>query len=154
MQAGISSRLKLTFLIHAVVALIVGFGLLLIPAQVGTWLGVPLFAEYIVRLVGAAILSFAVSSILAFSCKHFEQIRLIIQVEIFWTLVATLVALYGASTLEAVPPVPVEQEAATRLFLYGSALLMALFFLAFGYSYLKEGRTEVSETQERRYTGA
>lgn len=151
MRDNISSSLKLTFAVHAAVGIILGLGFLFIPAQLGNWFRVPIEADVAYRLVGAAILTFGISSVLGYLQEEFEQIRLILQVEIFWTLVATGVLLWSAFRLEFVPPVAAEQETTARLLLYGSALLMALFFFAFGYFFMTEERPEMTRTRDRDY---
>jgi hypothetical protein len=83
--------------------------------------------------------------------KNFEQVRLILEVEIFWTLIATFVLLWAGFKMEVVPPVIAEQENMTLVLLFGSGLLMALFFFAFGYLFMTEERPETMETRERGY---
>ena len=151
MQETISGRLKLMFLIHAVIGIVVGLGFLLIPAQLGDWFNVPIEADFTYRLVGDAILSFGVSSALGYMQKNFEQVRLILEVEIFWTLMAALVLLWAGFKMEVIPPVIAEQENMTQVLLFGSGLLMALFFFVFGYFFMTEERPETTETRERGY---
>lgn len=151
MQRTLSGQLKVLFLIHAIVGIVIGLALLLIPAQLGAWLNVTIEADFTYRLIGAAILSFGLSSMLAYRRTSFEQVQLILETEIAWTLFAVLALLWAATQLEVVPAVAVEQEWMMRFLLYSSSALMGVFFVAFGYFFLTEEATETVQTQERDY---
>jgi hypothetical protein len=95
MEKQISSSLKVTFQVHVVVGALFGLALLFIPE---CWLG--LFGWQIVdaepyRLVGAAILAFAASSWWAYREAVVDKVRIVVNMEIVWTVLASLVILYG-----------------------------------------------------------
>jgi hypothetical protein len=89
----ISQGLKTTFLVHFVVGLVFGLIDLLIPELWGDLTNWPVQDPTMYRLVGAAILAFAASSILAYRETDWEKVILIVRTEIVWTALATLVFL-------------------------------------------------------------
>lgn len=151
MQSKISGRLKFIFMFHAILGIVLGLGLLLIPSQIGTWLNAAIDADFSYRLIGAAILGFGLSSLLAYRRTSFEQVQLLVETEIAWTFMAALVLLWAGIKLEITPTVLAEQEFMTRFLLYGASLIMGIFFVAFTYCFLTEAETEPIETQERSY---
>jgi hypothetical protein len=119
----ISQGLKMTFLVHFVIGLIFGLIDLLIPEQWGNLTNWPVQDPTMYRLVGAAILAFAASSILAYRETDWERVIIIVRTEIIWTGLATLVFLVGL----------VFWDAPAIAWLY--ALLMAGFCAAFSVFY-------------------
>ena len=89
----ITQGLKITFLIHFVVGLVFGLIDLLIPELWGDLTNWPVQDPTMYRLVGAAILAFAASSILAYRETDWDKVILIVRTEIVWTALATLVFL-------------------------------------------------------------
>jgi len=94
MEKQISSGLKVTFLVHVIVGAIFGLVMLLVP---GLWnlLGVTVQEPAMYRLTGAAILGFTTSSWLAYKETAWEKVKIVVQMEIVWTILATLVLLWG-----------------------------------------------------------
>jgi len=92
---AISRGLKTTFLVHFIVGLIFGLLQLLIPDQAGSMLGIPVPDAWALRLVGAAILAFATSSWFAYRADVWEKVKIVVQMEIVWTVLAALVLLAG-----------------------------------------------------------
>ncbi|MBN1814102.1 MAG: hypothetical protein JXA14_19850 [Anaerolineae bacterium] len=119
----ISQGLKTTFLVHFVVGLIFGLIDLLIPELWGDLTNWPVQNPTMYRLVGAAILAFSASSILAYRETDWEKVILIVRTEIVWTALATLVFLV-ALIFGGAPAIA---------WLY--ALLMAGFCAAFSFFY-------------------
>ncbi len=95
MDKQLSPGLKTTFLIHANVATLFGLAYLLIPKKFGSFVNWPVMEPEAYRIIGAAILAFAASSWLAYSASAWEQVKIVVQMEITWTILATLVLLYG-----------------------------------------------------------
>lgn len=91
-----SQGLKITFLIHAVVALVFGIAMYLIP---GTWAAlvnwVP-FDSTMTRAYGAALLGLAIKSWLGYRATRWEEVRILIQMEIAFTTLSALGGLYQA----------------------------------------------------------
>ncbi len=127
MEKQISAGLKTTFLVHAIVGTIVGLAYLLIPTNVGDLLSWPVAEEGPYRLIGAAILGFAVSSWLAYRETDREAVRIVVQMEIVWTVLATLVMLWGLLLATVAFP------AVAWVF----AVVFALFAIAFAYFYYR-----------------
>jgi len=94
MEKQMATGLKTTFLVHFIVALIFGLTLLLLP-QAWTLVGFPVREVPPYRLVGAAMLGFAASSWLSYKATVWEKVKIVVQMEIVWTVLAALVFLWG-----------------------------------------------------------
>ena len=95
MEKQISRGLHTTFLVHAVLATIFGLVYLLMPDVWGNLAGVPMHDPGWYRGIGAAILGFATSSWLAYKETTWEKVKIVVQMEIVWTILGTLVTLWG-----------------------------------------------------------
>jgi hypothetical protein len=91
----ISSGLRTLFLVHLIFGLLFGLTYLLIPGTYMSLVGVKLADEFPYRLVGAAILAFSASSWLCYKAAEWERVKIVVQAEIAWTVLAALVGLYG-----------------------------------------------------------
>jgi hypothetical protein len=102
-QKKITSGLKMTFLLHAIISGLVGFQHLVAP-RIWTDLAGMQIAETVTwRLIGAALLSFALSSWLAYRASTWERVRIVVAMEIVWSLLGALVILWGI-LFEGLPP--------------------------------------------------
>ena len=119
----ISQGLKITLLVHFVTGLFFGLINLLIPELWGDLTNWPVQDPNTYRLLGAAILAFAASSILAYRETDWERVIIIVRTEIVWTGLATLVFLVAV----------IFGGAPAIAWLY--ALLMAGFCAAFSVFY-------------------
>jgi hypothetical protein len=122
MEKKVSSGLKTTFLVHIIVGLIFGFGMLLFP-QAWAALGVSVKEPNMYRLAGAAILGFTSSSWWAYKETTWDKVKIVVQMEIVWTILATLVILWGL-LFAGLPAVE-----------WVNAIIMAGFAVAFTYFY-------------------
>jgi len=95
MEKQISPGLKTLFLVHAILAAIFGLAYLLMPDVWGSLTGVPMQEPGWYRAIGAAILGFATSSWLAYRETAWDKVKIVVQMEIVWTILGTLVALWG-----------------------------------------------------------
>jgi hypothetical protein len=95
MDEQIPYGLKITFLVHFVVAVVFGAGFLLIPEMLTGMLGARALEPSTFRLVGAAMLAFAASSWLAYRQPVWEKVKIVVQIEIVWTVLGVLATLYG-----------------------------------------------------------
>lgn len=125
MDKPISSGLKSTFLIHCLVALVFGLVFLFYPQVWGSLAGVKVLSHDLYRMLGAAILAFGLSSWLASRAKTFESVRIVVLMEILWTALAALIALYYLIRW-SYPPL-----------YWLDAILMAAFAALFAFFYFK-----------------
>ena len=126
MNTKFSQGLKTTFLLHFIVALLFGLGFLLIPSTVGSWYGMNILEPVTYRLLGAAMLGFAASSWMAYSANNWEAVRIVVIMEIVWTILGTLVVLYGIFF------------ASYPALYWINAILLAAFAAAFAWFYFRK----------------
>jgi hypothetical protein len=122
----ISSGLRTLFLVHFIVALIFGLADLLIPATFMGWFGMTVPDVNPYRLVGAAVLAFGASSWLGYKAAGWDDVRIIVQTEIVWTVLASVVLLYGVLF------------AGLAAAFWINAIIMIVFAIAFIYFYSKK----------------
>lgn len=132
MQKQVLPGLRTTFWVHLVVGAIFGLGYLLIPTVVAGIVGMQVADEVPFRLVGAAILGFAASSWWAAHETEWERVKIVVEMEIVWTVLATLVYLFAI--------VATGYPAGAWL----GVIIMALFAVAFGYFYTQQSAARVS----------
>ena len=122
----ISSGLKTLFLVHFVLGLVFGLLYLLIPGVFMGWFGVPVTDDVVYRTAGAAVLAFTASSWYCYKAAEWDKVKIVVQAEIVWTVLATLVLLYGLLFAG--------QPAAEWI----NTIIMAGFAVAFIYYYSKK----------------
>lgn len=140
MEKQIVPGLRTTFLVHSIVGLIFGLVYLLIPDMLAGWFGVSLpeaMQPMLFRMLGAAILAFTASSWWAYHETAWERVKIIVEMELVWTILGTLVLLWGL-LLGAFPAA-----------FWISALILAAFAAAFGYFLFAEGRLPISQARGR-----
>ena len=81
-----SKALKYTFLIHAVVALLVGAPLLVAPGRFLGWVGWAPVEPIINRILGAALLALAWSSLRGWRATDPAQVRILLEMEAAFTV--------------------------------------------------------------------
>jgi hypothetical protein len=84
-----SKLLKWTFLVHAIVAAVLGAALLGAPGRVLTWLGFgPLdaFANFFSRLLGAAMLALAWTSFRGWTASKWSQVAIVVEGAVLFTV--------------------------------------------------------------------
>jgi hypothetical protein len=128
MDKPMKAGLKTLFLIHAVAGLVFGLGYMVFPATVADLFNMPLTDEPYLRMLGAAILGFAAMSIVAYLAQSWREVKIAVQGELVWTLLAALLSLWFVlnGTWPGIG--------------WLNFVMMAFFFLAFGYFYWQEGR--------------
>ncbi len=94
MEKSISSGLRTTFLVHAIVGIALGLAYFLVPESVGSLLDWDT-ADPAYRLIGAAAAAFGVSSWLAYQADAWEKIKIVVQAELVWTVLGALAILWG-----------------------------------------------------------
>ncbi len=89
-----SRGLRIVFLVHAIVSVISGIVMYIVP---GTWASSADWAPFdpaITRIYGAALLALALSSWLGFRATSWEEVRIVVQMEIAFTVLGALGGLY------------------------------------------------------------
>jgi len=95
MEKQILPGLRTTFLVHIFVGAFFGLIYLLIPETWGDLIGWPMKDPDLYRTLGAAVLGFTASSWFAYKATGWERVKIVVQAEIVWTILATLVLLLG-----------------------------------------------------------
>lgn len=114
------------FLVHFIVGLVFGLIYLLIPDTFLGLFGVTIADSFPYRTIGAAVLAFSASSWYCYKADAWEKVKIVVQAEIVWTVLAALVGLYGLLIL-AQPPS-----------FWINVIIMAGFAAAFVYFYTKK----------------
>jgi hypothetical protein len=85
-----SRGLKITFLIHAIVALVFGVVLYLQPGLWATMTKWTPFDGTMTRIYGAALLALAVSSWFGYRAARWDEVRILVLMEIALTVLSTV----------------------------------------------------------------
>jgi len=125
MEKQIPKGLKTTFLVHMILAVIFGAGFLLVPEMVTGMLGARTVEPSTFRLVGAAMLAFGASSWLAYRQTLWDRVKIVVQIEIVWTVLGVLATLWGLM-FEGLPAAD-----------WMNVLILGAFALAFAYFYYR-----------------
>jgi hypothetical protein len=86
----ISKGLNTTFLIHAIVALIFGLPMLIVPGRFARLINWSPIDPVISRLLGAAVLALAVSSWRAYKAATWEKVEIKVEIEIVFTVLGVV----------------------------------------------------------------
>lgn len=92
-EKEVSKVLKITFLVHFVVAVILGFLYLFLPDEFVAWFSWPYSDPVAIRLLGAAFLGLGISSALGSRESDWEKVKIVVVMEIIWLAVAFVVTL-------------------------------------------------------------
>jgi hypothetical protein len=98
---SLPSIARVTFIVHFIVAIIVGLPLLIIPATFGGWFGYPSTPalEPPIRAFGAALLGLgAVTSLYGILTKNWERVDYIVRGEITYLALAIIVFVVSVVT--------------------------------------------------------
>lgn len=139
MDVSIRPGLKAVFVVHFVVGLVFGLGYLIVPQMVGNIFGHDA-ADPAWRIVGAAMIGFGMSSWWGFRAISWEQVRIIVEAEVVWTLLAAIVVAWVVM-MNMMPPIG-----------WLMVAIFLIFAVAFGYYLATSGRTvgPVSTTAQGR----
>lgn len=85
--------LRITFLIHIIIGFIFGFGFLLIPDFLAPIWGLT-FDNPVIRVFGAMMVGMTFASILALMTKEWARVKIIVEMELVWTILGTIVIAY------------------------------------------------------------
>jgi amino acid transporter len=126
MEKQILPGLKLTFLIHSILAMIVGLIFAVVPQFWGMLFGQSIAEVGVYRVLGVAILAFGASSWWAYREHLWERVKILAEMEIVWTILGALITVY-ALMFDAM------------IFAgWVMALTLAVFAVAFAYFYVRE----------------
>jgi len=123
MEKKIKPGLKYTFLAHFIVALLFGLAFLLIPQVYADLFGWSQMDPDLARLLGAALLGYGTSSILAYRETAWEKVIIVVRMEIVWTALGALTIVWGL-IFGAMPAIG-----------WLNAIIMAAFAVAFSVFY-------------------
>ncbi|OGO35464.1 MAG: hypothetical protein A2W35_15300 [Chloroflexi bacterium RBG_16_57_11] len=147
MDRPISNRLRITFLIHSIISVILGAAMWLIPGRSlalmgwvdefvrlpGSELDIPgqTFVDPLIsRLLGSALLALAFSSYLGWRAKRWEQVDLLVQQETVFCVLGVVAFFYVlARSVRPMPPIG-----------WVVMILLAAFAIAWGAAWWSEGR--------------
>jgi hypothetical protein len=113
--------LKVTFLLHALVALLFGLLLYLSPATWSQISGYTPGDPTVTQVFGAALLAIALSSWLGWRAHQWHEARILVDMELAFTVLGAAIMLYGL-LFAAAPP-----------FTWLLLVLFACFAVAWGY---------------------
>ena len=120
-----SRGLKITFLAHAIVGLAFGLVLCLIPSTWATLANWVPFDATVTRLYATTLLGLCVSSWLGYRATRWDEVRIVVQMEIVLTVLGGLIGLYSALF------------AGAPLFIWVSTVIYLGFAAAWIYFYLQ-----------------
>jgi hypothetical protein len=95
MDKQMASGLKSLFLVHFILALVFGLIYLLVPEAFGNLVRWPIREIAPWRLIGAALLGYGASSWLSYKATAWENVKIVVQMEIVWTILGAIVMLWG-----------------------------------------------------------
>lgn len=95
MDQAIPSGLKATFLAHALISGVVGLQHLVAPRVWTDLAGMEITITVTWRVIGAAVLAFAVASWLASREDAWERVRIVVLMEIVWSILGALAIAWG-----------------------------------------------------------
>jgi len=124
MENTISKGLRNTFLVHTIVSAVLGLGLYVIPGRIlvmlgwvpetyevtvgGTSVSAPgtlLVDPVITRVLGAALLALAFASFLGWRAKQYQEVSILVQLELVFCVLALVAFLVRIVTLGLALPV-------------------------------------------------
>ena len=120
-----SNGLKVTFLIHAIVAFLFGLGLYFVPGTFAAMVGWGAMDPIMARNFGGALLAIGVSSWLGYRAKDWGQVRIVVVMEIFLTVLSVLSNLYA------------QLMAGGPMFNWSNVVVVAIFAVLWIYFYAK-----------------
>ena len=95
--------LKLTFLIHFIISVLVGIQHLFIPRAWTNLAGIEIYETTTWRLIGAALIAFAVSSWMAYKAQDLSSVKILVPMEIIWSFLGAATLTWGIF-VEEFPP--------------------------------------------------
>lgn len=103
MKESVSSALRATFFVHSLVAAVLGALYLAAPTRFGEAVGWPAAQPFDHRVIGTVFLAYALASALATRERSWGRVKLLVQLQMTWTALASLLLLWGLLAL-GLPP--------------------------------------------------
>jgi hypothetical protein len=131
MAEQISKWLNITFLVHFFIIIIFGLVLLIFVEGYRDFIAWPYLDPVIGRVLGAAFIGFAASSLLAWRETEWIKVKIIVQMEIVWCAIGgiTLFVSLFVPSFEALP-----------LFTWVTIILLFFFLIVFIWFYFQHER--------------
>ena len=123
MKEEISKLLKIVFLVHFFVAIIFGLVFTFAVESYVSITGWPYLDPVTGRVLGAVFFGLSVASLLAWRETKWEHVKIIVQMEIAWLTIGTIVQIFSAFFF----PVPIV--------IWFQAAISILFLVAFTWFY-------------------
>ena len=124
--------LRITFLANSLVGGLVGLQHLLSPRLWTDLAGMDIAETVTWRLIGAALIGFAVASWLAYRAPVWQRVRIIVVMDMVWSALGALVILWGI-LFEGLPPLE-----------WLNVILLAAFAVAFTVFYVRRRASDAS----------
>ena len=118
--------LRITFIIHVIIGLVFGIGFLLVPELLLPMFELT-FTDPTVRTFGAMIIALTIGSILSLMAKEWEQVKIVVEIELVFTLLGPIAMIYHMF----VPPIP-------GVMMWGPIAILLVTWMLFLISYLQE----------------
>lgn len=123
MNEKIVKWLKLTFLIHFFVGILFGIIYMIFPDFFFIIIGWTYNDPVITRVLGAAMIGFAMSSLLAWRETDWLKVKIIVQMEMVWLALGTIMLFISAFSYY------------TPIFIWVVIAIFLAFLIAFAYFY-------------------
>jgi hypothetical protein len=94
-EKSIPNGFKPLLIVHIIVGVTFGAIFLVIPVQWGSLIGWPVSDPVIYRFLGAAVWALTASSWFAYKETAWDNVKIIVQMEMVWLILGALVALWG-----------------------------------------------------------
>ncbi len=94
-----SKGLKNTFLAHAVVSFLFGLGMYFAPSWMAGLTRWTPFDPGMTQALGGVFLALALSSWLGYQAKSFNQVRILVQMEVILTLLCAISSIYQVALM-------------------------------------------------------
>lgn len=114
--------LQTVFLVHAIISMLVGLQHIFFPQLPGKLTGIELSSPILYRVLGVAVFAFGVSSALAIRERYWDNVKILVTMEILWSLFGAVVIAWGVIS-DKLPAI--EWPNAILLFIF--ALLFSFF---------------------------
>ena len=124
----ISKQLNIMFLVHFFISILFGIVFLIFIEAFKDFIQWPYLDPVAGRLLGAGLIGFASSSLLAWRETEWLKVKLVVQMEIVWCAIGSIVSLISAFLF----PVPI--------FIWVMIIIYLFFLIVFAWYYFQHER--------------